>query len=294
MLYLVVAWILLTVFPAWGEETPSSVSKADIIEAEALPKNWWKDKRRGWYWKEDPQEKQEKQEEPEYVPVLKRYTYNDLWNMHPDDYAKLMKESLHRAIQTLSVDDVKEYLILQNIAARKARAYAAVADFVTTTDPTLNMTKDFPITYGGRVAYLKEVNKDKVDYINQRSQNHALLYFKKEGCPYCAVMDRVLKMFTSRYQGWIVKHVDVTFRPDLAERFNVTITPTVILVQRGSNEWMPVTYGAVSLEELEELLYRALRFVNKEITPEQWWLMRHQKGGSFDPLIYIDHLGGGK
>jgi conjugal transfer pilus assembly protein TraF len=269
----------------------SSLSKkADNLPQEEQ-KSWWKDRRRGWYWKEEPptvtSPPKEVEKKPEYIPVLKRYTYKDLWNMHPEEYAKLMKESLNRAIQTLSVDDVKEYLILQDIATRKAKAYSAVAGYVVATNPDLNMEKDFPITYGGRVAYLKEQAKDLREYILNNSQNYAILYFSKQGCPYCSVMDGVTKRFLDRYPGWIIKKLDIHEYPSLAERFNVTVTPTLIMVKRGSEDWLPVAFGAMSLSDLEESVYRTLRLLNKEITPEEWWTMRFQEGGSFDPLLYI-------
>jgi conjugal transfer pilus assembly protein TraF len=279
--------------PGGGDKVSSPGKKADNLLQEEQ-KSWWKDRRRGWYWKEEPptvtsppKEAEKKPEKPEYIPVLKRYTYKDLWNMHPEEYAKLMKESLNRAIQTLSVDDVKEYLILQDIATRKAKAYSAVAGYVVATNPDLNMEKDFPITYGGRVAYLKEQAKDLREYILSNSQNYAILYFSKQGCPYCSVMDGVTKRFLDRYPGWIIKKLDIHEYPSLAERFNVTVTPTLIMVKKGSEDWLPVAFGAMSLGALEESVYRTLRLLNKEITPEEWWTMRFQEGGSFDPLLYI-------
>lgn len=233
--------------------------------------NYWKDKKRGWYWKEPEKKVEEEKKEPEqYVPVLKQYTVDELWKMHPDQFRELMSKAFKRALQTLSVDDVKEYLIIQDIAQKKASAYMSVAGYLVATTPELNVEKDKPIVYGGRVAQLKLEAEKKRKYLTEGISDFAILYFKKKGCPYCEVMDGVVGNFRKRYPHWQIREIFIDERPDLSSRFNITFTPAFVLLKRELRDGIPFMYGATSLSDFEDALYRSIRFLKGEIGPEEW------------------------
>jgi conjugal transfer pilus assembly protein TraF len=105
--------------------------------------------------------------------------------------------------------------------------------------------------------------------------------FSQEGCDYCRIQLDALKIFQDRYH-WDIRVVDKAENPLMASRFNVNITPYTFIIERDTKEWMPVSVGAESLNQIEKGVYRALRLLNKEITPQQYFTTEENDGGFFD------------
>ena len=76
--------------------------------------------------------------------------------------------------------------------------------------------------------------------------------------------------------------MDITTESGLASRFGVTKTPFLLLVHAGSPDYIPISEGVVSMAEMEDKLYRGIRLLKGEITPEEYSIYEFQKGGSFD------------
>jgi conjugal transfer pilus assembly protein TraF len=91
----------------------------------------------------------------------------------------------------------------------------------------------------------------------------------------------ILRFFEERY-AWEVKKIDITEETALASMFNVTTVPTILLVYRYSQEPIIISAGVVSLDDMEERLYRGIRLLSGEITPEEYSLYDFQRGGAFD------------
>ena len=60
-------------------------------------------------------------------------------------------------------------------------------------------------------------------------------------------------------------------------------TPAMILVKRGSEDYIPATVGVASLATLEDRLFRGVRLLNGEITPQEYALYEFQRNGALDP-----------
>ena len=50
---------------------------------------------------------------------------------------------------------------------------------------------------------------------------------------------------------------------------------------------MPISSGVISLSELKTKLYRSIKLMRGEITPQQWFLYEFEKNKSADPLKYV-------
>ena len=79
--------------------------------------------------------------------------------------------------------------------------------------------------------------------------------------------------------------------PELAARLGVNTTPSLILIRKGNEGYIPVSTGVTTLDDMEQRLYRGIRFLNGETTPENWSLYEFQKGQGFDTGA---PLGGGE
>ncbi|MBQ3034334.1 MAG: conjugal transfer protein TraF, partial [Deferribacterales bacterium] len=61
-----------------------------------------------------------------------------------------------------------------------------------------------------------------------------------------------------------VKAVDTSQFPEAVSRFNIKSVPSIILVERVSERWMPIASGLMTYEEIEERLYRTLKYLKGE------------------------------
>ena len=247
---------------------------------------YYADSAKGWWWYQREPEKQHQKEptrkqkvKPE--PSLKDYTYEQIWDMHPDRFQEFAESLKKKAVQKPSEENVKEYFEVQEIARKKALAFSNVAQYVWQKYPELTTKKDYPITTPGNLARISQINEERQRVLRDNRDDFALVYFQRPDCSYCDEQSRILDWFSSA-TGWTVKRVNIMENPGMAAKFSIEITPALILIQKGNQEYFPVSSGVVSADEIEDKAYRAVRLLRGDISPEEYSLYEFQKGGGFD------------
>jgi conjugal transfer pilus assembly protein TraF len=248
--------------------------------------SYYTDSATGWWWYQKEPEKQaekpaRKKKPAKTAPSLKDYTYEQIWEMHPDQFQEFAEALKKKAVQKPSEENVKEYFEVQEIARKKALAFSNVAQFVWQKYPELTTKKDYPITTPGNLARIAQINEERQRVLRDNRDDFALIYFQRPDCSYCDEQSRILDWFTNA-TGWTVKRVNIQENPGLAAKFSVEITPTLILIQRGNQDYLPVSAGVISADEIEDKAYRAVRLLKGDISPEEYSLYEFQKGGGFD------------
>ncbi len=244
----------------------------------------------GWWWghyqsEDEPKEKKKDRKDdkaPFIPPPLSAYKYEKLWNMHPDAFQALLMDYQKKAVMNPSEDNVHDYYVMQDIARKKSVEFTNVAMMVWQKNPELNVLKDYPVSPVGITSRVRQQNGDIESKIHNNADNFALVYFYSSSCDYCAQQTNILKMFVDKYD-WQVKKVEINESPDLAARFNAETVPMIIMIHRNSEHYMPVTSGLAALNEIEENLYRGIRLLSGEITPEQFSQYGFQDHSTFNP-----------
>lgn len=266
------------------------------VDGKEPPKKYYDRAKEGWFWYEDPPAKVEpedpkketappvKQAHP--VPKMENYTMDDLWNMHPDDFQALLKDFQKKAVQYPTEQNVVEYYTMQDIARRKSAAYANVAGYVTQKYTSFDMNSTNPTVTPGRIAKTQMQSSEIQTTIASAQGDHALLFFTQQGCSFCDKQKNILKFFNDKY-GWPIKELDIRANPDVAARFNITTTPTLLLIGKGKDNYLPVSVGVASLDTIEQKLYRGVRLLDGKITPEEYSTFDYQKGGGGDPKAIL-------
>lgn len=278
---------MLMLLPTYG-------SAQDLVgpAIEKQERQFYEDAKRGWYWYERESEKPEKVPETEKkelltikrLPSLKEYPVTTLWHMHPDEFQPLLTDFQKKAVMHPTVENVYEYLIVQDIARRKALAYANVASLVVQINPELSLNKDYPRTAPGRVARVQQQNRNIKEKIRQSRDEFGLVYFYSRDCPYCDAQDTILSYFRDKYQ-WQLRDIEINESPALAAEFHVQTVPFLLLIYKHSKVSIPVSVGVISLDELEHRLYRSIRLLQGESRPEGYSLYEFQRGGGLDPQM---------
>ncbi|MHB1349761.1 MAG: conjugal transfer protein TraF [Desulfobulbaceae bacterium] len=275
---------------------------ANAADTQDIGNRFYDDPKHGWFWYEDPPPELEEQPEhpeiapdekktvstPRKVPSLDTYTIDELWTMHPDEFQGLLNDLQKKAVQAPTEQNILEYLTMQDVARRKALAYTNAVQYVTQKHTGLfNINQVYPVA-GPGVSARVQLQQDEISgTINGARDDHALIMFTSHGCPYCVKQGQILTYFAERY-GWQSKTVDISRQPQAAARFNITVTPTLLLIKRGQDTSMPVATGVITLSELERKLYQAIRYLRGQTSMDSFMTYDFQKGGAFDPPSILE------
>ncbi len=242
---------------------------------------------KGWFWYQNPPKKvkTKKQEQESKNFITKTYTYKQLWNMYPDKFKKILNLALKQAVQYPTVVNVKQYMILQDIARRKAYAYSNVVDYIAQTDPTLNLHKDYPENDPGIHMRTGLINYDVSQALKNNINDYALLFFYEPGCQYCEIQSQIMKYLQDE-DGWRIMPINITTHAMQAARFNVQTVPEIILIHKGSSQWIPVASGVTTVDTVEKNIYRGIMYFEGKISPQNWSMYQFQKSGGFNVNNY--------
>jgi conjugal transfer pilus assembly protein TraF len=266
-----------------GHVTDATALDAASIQAEVGPN--YDDRKRGWYWYEAQPEPENEEEPKTDRPVLSvtDRPYEELWNMHPDEFQDMLKKTMKIAVQFPTEENVLKYLVMQDIARRKSTAFASVVGYVGQKYPRFSNEDVHPVIAPGRTA-LAELKQGEIKQTIEESSNEfALIMFTQKGCKFCDVQQSILRFFTASYD-WTVRLIDTDSHPDVSSRFGIEQTPSIILVHKSSQDHMPISVGVISLRELNARVYRSIKFLRGEVTPEQWFIYEFEKNAGGDPL----------
>ena len=242
----------------------------------------------GWWWGKyvEPEEKKEddkKQQVPTIVAPLPQSwpTMQDLKNMPPKELGKVLEQARDFAVQYPTEDNVTRYYDMQDVARRKSVAFMNTSMYVWQKHPELNSATDYPLTTPGRSAMTRDTLEEVTSEIQSAQDEFALLYFYAPGCPYCVAQDDILNFFIQKY-GWPIQREELGANQKLAALLGVERTPSLVLIKNGSKDFIPVSAGVVAMSELEEKVYRGIRLMRGEITPEEYSIYDREKGGPLD------------
>ena len=269
---------------------------ATNASAAGLENRFYDDTRHGWFWYEDPPPVQDQSEikpksaekPPRNIPSLDNYSIDQLWNMYPDDFQKLLNVLQKKAVQAPTEQNIMEYLTMQDIARRKALAYTNATMYVTQKHSELfNVNHVYPTAGPGITARARMQQNEIFQTISRAGKNHALIFFISPGCGFCEKQAGILAYFKDKY-GWQIKTVDISRNINATARFNISVTPTLLLIKKGQEKYMTVTSGVIALSELERKLYRAIRYLQGSTQGDNFLMYDFQKGSAFDPASILD------
>lgn len=262
-----------------------SVVILSIFSVNSIAINWDSQTGKKGYWNYEitPQKTNQKNLLPKVPPPPPTLPATELlMQMHPDQIQILVKAWRKHAIYTLQPSDVSEALRIQDVARKKASSYAAVVGLVNQINPNLTLADEIPITNAGRQIQFSGRKRAMSNYLNKSIRNYGLLYFSSKTCEYCRLQDHVLEQFLAEFR-FDIKVVELEKEPLMAARFNIKQTPSIIIVNRTSKKHLPVAFGATSLPRLKESVYRAIRYIQEEITPAQFFTNEKDIGTGLDP-----------
>ena len=251
--------------------------------------NFYKEKKTGWWWYQDPKPEIKNKEEDKFnlkpvkiMPSIMGIPDETLWNLHPDQFQELLLELQKKAVQNPTESTMADYTRMLDMARRKSVIFANASVLYVQQHPEYDVAAADPITTPGRVATTKQTAQDIEDKINWAAGNYGIIYFYSPECQYCEAQTPILKYFVDKYK-WEIQPYDTKTDSKVAEAFNVTVTPTILIVGRKNGEYLIVSSGVISLPDMEERIYRGIRLLEGETSVENYSTYDYQTGGALDP-----------
>jgi conjugal transfer pilus assembly protein TraF len=239
--------------------------------------------KQGYWWYETPPPPASKADEPDPLvkPAIPPMAVLATWT--PPRIHKLIEQQRDYAATVLTTDAVADFWRLEDFARRKARAFAGVTQIAMLQNPGLNSKSANPMVGDARAALGAEKDGIRQAYLRAHASEFALVMFSRDSCGYCRVQWPILQRFQEE-MGWQVTLMDVDRRPDLKERFGVEVTPTTMLIRRGSAQRMVIASGVEAYPNLAQMAYQAVRLLRGDIRPEQFMTGPGEDDGFFDAL----------
>jgi conjugal transfer pilus assembly protein TraF len=239
--------------------------------------------KQGYWWYEAPRPKAEDKPETDTLvkPAIPPMAELATWT--PPKIRKLIEEQRDYAATVLTVDAVADFWRLQDFARRKARAFAGVTQIAMLQYPELNSKSANPMVGDARSELGAQKDAIRRSYLRAHASEFALVMFSRSTCGYCRVQWPIVQRFQEE-MGWQVTLMDVDKRPDVSQRFGVEITPTTMIIRRGSQQRMVIASGVEAYPNLAQLAYQAVRLLRGDIRPEQFMTGPGEENGFFDAL----------
>lgn len=294
--------ISLLIVATGGTNADASVSQGllghDVAPAVGEKGVYGKDPgQEGYYNYEDPPEEPEEpaitSEGPDSVVIVDQrppdLSVGQLWGMHPDQFQAHFKAVTKYAVQYPTEENVLRYLTVQDVMRRKSIAFSSVVEVVGQKNPQYSTNSTFPITAPGKRAMVKMRLEEQEIVIREARDDFALIMFEQPGCSFCEAQASILAYFQQNY-NWPVRSVNLNEAPNFAARYGVEITPTLLLVHKSTQEALPISSGVISMADMRRNIYRTVRLMRGEITPEQYNNYEFERGSAMDPNAISDNL----
>ncbi|WP_287602431.1 conjugal transfer protein TraF [Thiothrix sp.] len=235
---------------------------------------WYGDKERGWFWREEPP----KPVVPEPKPEPKAIPSPTVPAPEPAKPATAtaameavraeLEEAKNAAILTPTPDKVAHYLKLQEQTMNQAMLFTDMWQRVRWANPTLDYAFIHPTAAGG-VRVDRQLTRDEQKAaVKAVAKDNGLFFFFKPNCPFCDEQGRILQALASEYDMTIMpialngatNPYFPNAKPDngIAATMGVQDAPALFIVNPDTKESLPLGYGVIPLDEIETRIRRLL------------------------------------
>lgn len=175
---------------------------------------------------------------------------------------KMLNAALDRAIFFPTDQNVKNYMVLQNLVTKRAALFTARWKQVLLNDPNLDYSVTHPTSSIGREIYLNQYRQKEDQAIRKFAQHEGLFFFYRGDCPYCHRFAPILKDFAEKYDIHVIPiSLGAGFLPEFpnsrvdrgqAALLHVQVYPSLFAVNPKTKKIIPVAYGLMSEQALRE------------------------------------------
>lgn len=219
--------------------------------------NYYDQHEKGWHWYDDPDK------------TNKDLQKNLFQNKDPSDPIQAMnavqltiKRSLDKAILNPTVENIKNYISLQNQLTTQSSTFANKWGMVYLKNPSMDYSVKHPSNEVGSQVSNDELRASQETAIRALAQHSGLFFFYRSNCPFCKRFAPIVKDFSDRYGITVIPiTTDGVALPSFpqsykdngqAEKFQVTEEPALFSVDPYTHKAVPISYGLLTEDELSQ------------------------------------------
>jgi conjugal transfer pilus assembly protein TraF len=206
-----------------------------------------------------------------YEKPIKEYEQNPVDDPKPlsatEKVEKLRQEynkSLNEAIISPTYDNVLKERQLNKLLSDLAENYQKSATRVINNEPSLNYSLTHPVNHAARRSHDARVVQKNRKKIRKLAQDNGLFFFFSSSCPHCHSFAPTVKMLEKEY-GFTILPISIdgigiddfpSFRANSgqAEAMLIKSLPALAIARPKDNTSFVISYGDVSLSEIEDKL----------------------------------------
>ena len=178
-----------------------------------------------------------------------------------------LRELKARAILEPSPENVTAYIRFQRAQLDRASLFSDVWQRALWQDPDLDYTLQRPVSTLGKRAWTDARGAERDATLRALSKRYGLFYFFAQSCAACEIMSPIVKSVADTY-AITVRAISSDGGPSRTfQRYTVEtnqrskmgldakITPAVVLWDSVTNRPIPIGYGVMSADELQDRIF---------------------------------------
>ncbi len=251
----------------------------DLVEEKTPDPRWNNRHAEGWFWRDvDPvvpeaADKEKEEVRPVLVdpntlyPPMDEYLTNPLATL--EALQKQVEISKARAVLQPKEEHLMNWTKVQDELLKKNALFADNWQRLMWKNPEFDYNQVRPSNPVALKTYSQSYKIDLRDALREIAKEYGLYFVIAESCAYCHAMAPYLKRFAQLYGftvitvsadgGSVPEFPDPMYSPEFVEQLGVKTTPAIILAKPSEGVIEPISYGFVSLQELESRIYRLFR-----------------------------------
>lgn len=243
---------------------------------------------RGRWFGESESEKRElepnkEKKDERNIDLLKEYTRDQVMRMPVKDFVALREKIFDEAITTQSKQDVKEHMMMVQLAAHRSRIYSNIVKAVMLEEESLSYEKTNPYNYVAREEYNIEKTEEINSVLAKNRSEYAVIMLAQDGCGACERQRNILRLLNDEH-GIQSRQIEIKKAISLVRKFSVKNTPTLVLISKQTGNEVVIGRGFVTLSLLVGRIYNAIRIDQGEIDIRNTSVPGHMMDTSIDPL----------
>lgn len=246
--------------PAFAQSAaPRADAPPNAQSAERLDSFYCEERRLGyWFYCDRP--KQPKQNTPAPAPAASATSQLDA-------ITATLRELKAKAILEPTPANVTAYIRFQRAQLDRASLFSDVWQRAIWQDPELDYTLQRPVSTLGKRQWQDSRSAERNAAMAQLSERYGLFYFFAQSCGACEVMSPIVQSVASTWHiavraistdGGPSRHFpNYTVETNQRSRMGLEpkITPAVVLWDAQTGRPIPIGYGVMSADELQDRIY---------------------------------------
>lgn len=178
-----------------------------------------------------------------------------------------LRELKAKAILEPTAENVTAYIRFQRRQLDQASLFSDVWQRAIWQDPELDYTLQRPVSTLGKRAWANARQAERTSALSHLGDRYGLFYFFAQSCGACEVMSPILKSVAATYHvpvraistdGGPSRHFpSYVVETNQRQRMGLDpgVTPAVVLWDAQARRAIPIGYGVMSADELQDRIY---------------------------------------